>query len=145
HEEGGERRWCVATKRLDGKGGVVKKLHGIEVEWDAPEAGGRPTMRETKGSEFALPADLVLLAMGFTQPRHEGLLDGLGVEYDARGNVAVDATQRANEQVWAGGDTTTGAWLVVHAIAAGRRMAHAIDKALMGDTALPEPPPPMPR
>jgi glutamate synthase (NADPH/NADH) small chain len=146
HEEGGERRWCVATEELVGEDGRVKELRGVEVEWQAPAAGGRPEMRKKAGSEFTLPADLVLLAMGFTQPRHQGLLDDLGVEYDSRGTVVVDERQRSSvADVYAAGDAATGAWLVVHAIAGGRRLARAVDEDLMGESDLPEPPPPVQR
>jgi glutamate synthase (NADPH/NADH) small chain len=146
HEEGGTRRWCVATKSLEGEDGRVQRLNGIEVEWIPDPDGGRPTMQEKPGSEFELKADLVLLAMGFTQPDHNGLLDSLGVEYDARGNVLVGERQATSVPgIWAGGDTATGAWLVVHAVAAGRRMARAVDEALTGESVLPEPPPPVSR
>lgn len=135
HDEGGERRWNVLTKSFEGKDGVVSKVNCIEVEWQGPK------FTEKAGSEFVVEADLVLLAMGFVKPVHNGLLDELGVAYDARGNVIADAQQRTNVKgVYVGGDTNTGAWLVVHSIAAGRRMACTVDVDLMGSTSLPVPP-----
>jgi glutamate synthase (NADPH/NADH) small chain len=96
-------------------------------------------MTPISGSEFEIQADLVLVAMGFVRPVHDGLLDSLGVEYDARGNVKVNAEMMTSESgVFAAGDANTGALLVVGAIAAGRRMARRIDRYLMGETSLPE-------
>ncbi len=135
HEEGGERQWAVMSKKFEGENGTVTKVHCVKVEW----IDGAP--KTIEGSDFILEADLVLLAMGFVKPVHNGLLDDLGVEYDARGNVIADEEQRTNvEHIYVGGDTNTGAWLVVHSIAAGRRIAAVIDKDLMGETALPMPP-----
>jgi glutamate synthase (NADPH/NADH) small chain len=96
-----------------------------------------------EGSEFSMDCDLVLLSMGFTQPEHAGLLDSLGVDYDARGNVEAGADLATGvDGVWAAGDAQTGAWLVVRAIAAGRRMARSVDAALLGATSLPDTLPP---
>ncbi len=135
HEEGGERRWSIMSQKFEGENGIVKKIHCVEVEWT--DKGPKPVA----GTEFVLEADLVLLAMGFVKPVHNGLLDALGVEYDARGNVIADEEQRTSvDGVYVGGDTNTGAWLVVHSIAAGRRMAATVDKDLMDETALPVPP-----
>ncbi len=135
HEEGGERRWSVMTKKFEGENGVLKKLHCIEVEFKDGK------LCEKEGTDFVLEADLALLAMGFVQPVHNGLLDSLGVEYDVRGNVIADDKQHTSvEGIYVGGDTNTGAWLVVHSIAAGRRIACTVDRDLMGSTVLPEPP-----
>lgn len=135
HEEGGERRWNILTKKFEGENGKVRRVNCVEVEWQGRE------FKEVKGSEFVVNAELVLLAMGFVQPVHEGLLDALGVAYDPRGNVIADAQQRTSVgNVYVGGDTNTGAWLVVHSIAAGRRIARTVDIDLMGSTELPEPP-----
>ena len=113
----------------------MRRVNCVEVEWQGRE------FKEVKGSEFVVNAELVLLAMGFVQPVHEGLLDALGVAYDPRGNVIADAQQRTSVgNVYVGGDTNTGAWLVVHSIAAGRRIARTVDIDLMGSTELPEPP-----
>ncbi|MFH1136136.1 MAG: glutamate synthase subunit beta [Pseudomonadota bacterium] len=138
HEEGGERRWCVATSSFQGRGGRVARLEGHEVRW-FQDAAGRMMMEKIEGSEFEMDAQLVLLAMGFTQPVHEGLLDNLGLEYDARGNVRVDDNMMTSiPKVFAAGDSVSGAWLVVRAIAAGRGMARRVDEFLMGESALPD-------
>ena len=95
-------------------------------------------MNEIPGSEFTIKAEAVLLAMGFLQPQHDGLLDALGVEYDPRGNVAADGTMKTNlDKVFACGDMQRGQSLVVHAIASGRRCARQIDIFLMGSSRLP--------
>ena len=96
-------------------------------------------MKPIPGSEFEIEADLILLAMGFVRPVHEGLLDSLGIEYDPRGNVKTNVDMMTNiDGMFAAGDINTGAWLVVGAIAAGRRMARRVDLYLMGETSLPE-------
>jgi glutamate synthase (NADPH/NADH) small chain len=138
HEEGGARDWSVNTSQFRGENGWVKAMECVRLEWGkSPE--GRPVMNAIAGSEFELPADLVLLAMGFVNPIHQGLLDSLGVEYDTRGNVKADANMMTNiPGVFTAGDANTGAWLVVGAIAAGRRMARRVDQYLMGNTSLPE-------
>ena len=139
HEEGGDRDYNVLTKRFvdDGKGNVVR-LDCVRIEWVPAEGGGRPDMREVPGSEFSIDADLVLLAMGFLHPQHDGLLDSLGVEYDSRGNVKTDVMLKSNiGKVFACGDIQRGQSLIVHAIASGRTCARAIDLFLMGDSNLP--------
>ena len=139
HEEGGDRDYNVLTKRFvdDGKGNVVR-LDCVRIEWVPAEDGGRPDMREVPGSEFSIDADLVLLAMGFLHPQHDGLLDSLGVEYDSRGNVKTDVMLKSNiGKVFACGDMQRGQSLIVHAIASGRTCARAIDLVLMGDSNLP--------
>ncbi|MDR0413410.1 MAG: glutamate synthase subunit beta [Dysgonamonadaceae bacterium] len=125
HKEGCERRWSLATKRFTGEQGQVTGVEVQEVEWtQSPE--GRFTMKEIKAPEI-IPADLVLLSMGFTQPVHEGLLDCLGVQYDARGNVEAVAPNRSSVGgVFVAGDVTSGASLVVRAIDSGRKAAKAI-------------------
>ena len=96
-------------------------------------------MTEVAGSEFDLPADLVLLAMGSVNPVHEGMLDGLGAAYDDRGNVAADTENyhTSIDKVFAAGDMRRGQSLVVWAIREGRQCARAIDEYLMGETNLP--------
>ena len=133
HEEGAERDWSVLTKRVVGEGGEVTGLECVRVEW---RDGG---MEEIAGSEFTIPADLILLAMGFTGPRKAGLLDQAGVEYDARGNVAADTDSYATSEpnVFACGDMRRGQSLIVWAIREGRQAARAVDEALMGFTELP--------
>jgi len=139
HEEGGDRDFNVLTKRFVDEGnGNVKRLECARVEWVKDEETGRFNMNEVPGSEFTLEADAVFLAMGFLHPQHEGLLDSLGVEYDARGNVAADGSMKTNlDKVFACGDMQRGQSLVVHAIASGRRTARMIDIFLTGDSRLP--------
>jgi len=116
----------------------VKRLDCVRIEWVPAKGGGRPDMREVPGSEFSLDADLVLLAMGFLHPQHDGLLDNLGVDYDPRGNVKTDVMLKSTvDKVFACGDMQRGQSLVVHAIASGRTCARAIDLFLMGDSNLP--------
>ena len=132
HEEGCRRRWCVLTKRLTGVGIRVNKLHGCEVEWT--RRAGEWRMKELPGTDFSLRVDLVLLAMGFLHVEHGGLIDALGLPLDPRGNVVVDDHGRTPVPgVFAAGDTSRGASLVVHAIAAGRRAAEGIDRWLRGE------------
>lgn len=130
HEEGCIRRWCLTSNKFIGENGQLTGVEVEEVEWVNNPEGGRPIMKKT-GKIEVIKAELVLLAMGFTQPVHTGLLDELGVEYDARGNVKTDANQQSSvKKVFAAGDVNTGASLVVRAIAAGRKAAAAIDAYL---------------
>lgn len=133
HEEGVERDWSVLTKRVIGENGDVAGLECVRIEWD-----GR-SFNEVPGSEFTLPADLILLAMGFVGPQRRGLLDRAGVELDARGNVAADTERYATSEahVFACGDMRRGQSLVVWAIREGRQAARAVDEALMGTSELP--------
>ncbi|MEW6267470.1 MAG: glutamate synthase subunit beta [Thermodesulfobacteriota bacterium] len=140
HEEGGERRWCVATTEFSGEGGRVRRLHGNEVQWRRDDQG-RMSPIEMPGTDFTMDVDLVFLAMGFVQPEHDGLLDDLGVDYDPRGNVKVEPDMMTSRpKVFAAGDVATGAWLVARAIAAGRRLARQVDIYLTGDSTLPDAP-----
>lgn len=131
HKEGCERRWNLATKRFIGKDGQLTGVEVAEVEWHvSPE--GKMEMKETGKTEI-IPADLVLLSMGFTQPIHEGLLDDLGVQYDARGNVqAMKSNQSSVANVFVAGDVTLGASLVVRAMDSGRKAAKVIGEFLKG-------------
>jgi glutamate synthase (NADPH/NADH) small chain len=132
HEEGGQRRWGVLTKGFEGKDGRVTALRAVEVEWVMPgNNGGPPQMREIPGSEFVQPADLVLLAMGFTGPVWNGLLTDLGVAATERGAVQRDRNYMTSQRgIFVAGDMTRGASLVVWAIAEGREAATAIDRYL---------------
>ena len=127
-EEGCQRRWSALTKVLHGKNGQVHELAGVEVNWTTGARG--PKMQELPGTEFTLPADLVLIAMGFLHVVHPGLVEDFGLELDRRGNVVVEHWMTNQEGVFAGGDTVRGASLVVHAINMGRLMAAAADKWL---------------
>jgi glutamate synthase (NADPH/NADH) small chain len=137
HEEGGIRDYNILTKSFSGSNGHVEKLHGVRVDWIAGD-DGRPQMHEVPGSEFELETDLVLLAMGFLHPEHEGMLEQLGVELDGRGNVKVDENKMTSvPKVFAGGDMVRGQSLVVWAIAEGRDVARGVDQYLMSRTSLP--------
>ncbi len=139
HEEGCARDWSVATESFSADGnGRVAALNGVRLEWRTG-ADGRPRMEKVAGSEFALKADLVLLAMGFVHPVHAGMLDALGVARDGRGNVAANEEAYATsvDGVFAAGDMRRGQSLVVWAIREGRQCARAIDERLMGTTDLP--------
>jgi glutamate synthase (NADPH/NADH) small chain len=138
HEEGCERVFSVNTEAfLDDGDGNVRALRAHEVEL----VDGRFTKIE--GSEFELECELVLLAMGFVGPQREGLLDGLGVTIDPRGNVARDDSYATNvDKVFVAGDMGRGQSLIVWAIAEGRSCASAVDAFLMGETSLPAPIPP---
>ena len=130
HEEGAERDFAVNTVEFTGDGGTVKKLRCVRVD-------GK--FQPIPGTEFDLKADLVLLAMGFVSPVHEGMIHQLGVKLDNRGNVAADTLQYKSsvEKVFACGDMRRGQSLVVWAIREGRQCARSIDLHLMGETILP--------
>ncbi len=123
HEEGGERRYSVMTTHFEGEDGRVTHLHGHEV-------GGPPSFDKIEGSEFTIPADLVLLAMGFLHAEHEGLLEQLGATLDQRGNIVDSDWQTSVPGVFAAGDARRGQSLVVWAIAEGRQAAAACDRYL---------------
>lgn len=137
HEEGCERDWSVATKQFIGQDGQVTALQLVRLAWRDDK--GRQVMAEVPGSEFELKAGLVLLAMGFVHPVHEGLLRDLGVALDERGNVAASTTdyQTSVNKVFAAGDMRRGQSLVVWAIREGRQCARAVDEYLMGNSELP--------
>ncbi len=137
-EEGGDRDYSILTKRFSGRNGKLEKLHAVRLRWGPPDESGRPTMNEVPGTEFALDADLVLLALGFVHPEAGGLLEALGVELDGRGNVRTDENMTTSVPgVFAAGDMSRGQSLVVWAMAEGREAARGIDKYLMGRTSLP--------
>jgi glutamate synthase (NADPH/NADH) small chain len=133
HEEGANRDWSVATKSFIGENGKVKALRAARLQWQSGK------MSEVPGSEFEMPADLVLLAMGFLGPAQKGLLEALGVEKDARSNVKADTEtyQTSVAKVFAAGDMRRGQSLVVWAIREGRQCARAVDEFLMGSSDLP--------
>ena len=135
HEEGVQRDWSIATKDFIGENGRVKALRAIRLEWKDGK------MIEIQGSEFRMPADLVLLAMGFVSPV-QAILDAFGVQKDARGNAKA-TTDGAGcyatsvPKVFAAGDMRRGQSLVVWAIREGRQCARAVDEFLMGHSQLP--------
>jgi glutamate synthase (NADPH/NADH) small chain len=129
-EEGCDRRWSTLTKALTGMEGRVTHLHSCVVAWVAGPNGWQ--MQEIAGTDLTLPADLVLIAMGFVHVAHAGLVADLGVKLDGRGNVAVDRWMSDVPGVFAAGDTVKGASLVVHAINHGRLCAAVCDGWLRG-------------
>ena len=139
HEEGGVREYAINTERFaDDGAGRVAALHTHRVE--QVFANGRMSFEKIPGTEREYPADLVLLALGFTGPERSPLLEQLGVELDGRGNVARDDSWSANVPgVFVAGDMGRGQSLIVRAIAEGRSAAAAADEYLMGDTLLPSP------
>ncbi|MBI4459683.1 MAG: glutamate synthase subunit beta, partial [Acidobacteria bacterium] len=138
HEEGGQRQWSISTKKFTGENGRVKTLHAVRLDWSAADGNGRRTMQEIPGSEFEIEADLVLLALGFLHPRHDGLVEQLGLKLDPRGNIAVNENFMGSVPgVFAAGDARRGQSLVVWALAEGRKAARAVDLYLMGRTCLP--------
>lgn len=132
HEEGGAREWSVLTTHFSGdSAGNVEKLHAVRV-------GPKPELVRVPDSEFFLETDLVLIAIGFSGPVRNGLLEQLALEFDYRGNLKTDAAFMTSvEGVFAAGDARRGQSLVVWAIAEGRRAAHHIDRYLMGASSLP--------
>jgi glutamate synthase (NADPH/NADH) small chain len=138
HEEGGEREFAVLTKRFLGSEGRLTGLEAVRVRFGPPDGTGRPVMEEIPGSEFQIPADLVLLAMGFVHPVHEHLLEKLGVKLDGRGNVEADTRRFATSEpgIFAAGDCRRGQSLVVWAIWEGREAARQVDRYLMGRSML---------
>ncbi|MGP0029951.1 MAG: glutamate synthase subunit beta [Acidimicrobiales bacterium] len=139
HEEGGQRLFSVTTTEfLDDGQGAVRALRGHEVETRMD--GGRPVFEPVPGTEFELPCELVLLAMGFVGTERHGVVDELGLALDQRGAVAADPAWATNvEGVFVCGDQTRGQSLIVWAIAEGRSAAAAVDRWLMGETSLPAP------
>jgi glutamate synthase (NADPH/NADH) small chain len=142
HEEGVARDWAVNTKAFmdDGKGNV-RALLCVRVEWKKDQDTGQTRMVEVAGSEFEIPADLVLFAMGFVSPVAT-ILEAFGVERDARGNARATTegatSYKTNvDKVFAAGDMRRGQSLVVWAIREGRQCARAVDEYLMGTSVLP--------
>jgi len=129
-EEGAKRDFAVLTQKFSGENGQVKKLHCVHVD---------AKFQPVPGTEFEIEADLVLLAMGFVHPVHEGMLKSLDVALDQRGNVSADTNAYVTSvpKVFTAGDMRRGQSLVVWAIREGRQCAHAVDKFLMGSTTLP--------
>jgi glutamate synthase (NADPH/NADH) small chain len=135
HEEGVNRDWAIVTREFTGEGGKVKALKAVRLQWKDGKTS------EIPGSEFALPADLVLLAMGFVSPV-QSMLDAFGVEKDGRGNARATTDgsgcyATSAPKVFAAGDMRRGQSLVVWAIREGRQCARAVDEFLMGASELP--------
>ena len=135
HEEGANRDWAISTKEFVGENGKVKSLKAVRVEWKDGK------MVEIAGSEFTMPADLVLLAMGFVSPV-QSMLESFGVEKDPRGNAKATTDgdgcyTTSAPKIFAAGDIRRGQSLVVWAIREGRQCARAVDEFLMGSSELP--------
>jgi len=127
HEEGGIREWSVSTKKFSGRNGEVKKLLCSRVT------------QERADREFEIEANLVILALGFLHPEHNGLVKDLGLELDTKGNVKTDENYMTKVPgVFSAGDMHRGQSLVVWAISEGRKASHCIDKYLMGESYLPK-------
>jgi glutamate synthase (NADPH/NADH) small chain len=139
HEEGGERLYSIATQKFSGDAnGCVTALHASKVEMTTKD--GRPAFAPVPDSDFEIKADLVLLAMGFTGPEKNGMLDKLGVKMTERGNVWRDERWMTSVPgVFTAGDMQRGQSLIVWAIAEGRSAARAVDEYLMGRSALSAP------
>ena len=138
HEEGAIRDWSVTTKKFEVEDGKVVSLIIKRVDWAQNNDGGVDLI-EVEGTEERLPADLVLLAMGFVHPTHQGMVADLGVALDDRGNVKANTIeyQTSMPGVFCAGDMRRGLSLVVWAIREGRQCAHAVDQFLMGRSNLP--------
>jgi glutamate synthase (NADPH) small chain len=130
HQEGAKRAFAVLTQRISGEKGKVKSLHCVHVD---------NKMQPIVGSEFEIKANLVLLAMGFLHPVHEGLLKGLGIELDQRGNAkaATSDYQTSVAKAFAAGHMRRGQSLVVWATREGRQCAYMVDRFLTGSSTLP--------
>jgi glutamate synthase (NADPH/NADH) small chain len=138
HEEGGVREYAISTTRFVGEGGRVVALETVHVEMKPVD--GRVQFAPVPGSAQTYPADLVLLAMGFTGPERKGMLEELGVALDRMGNVQTDAARRTSHpKIYAAGDMARGQSLIVWAIAEGRHVARTIDQDLAGESHLPAP------
>jgi len=138
HDEGCQRDWAITTQSLQGAHGKVKQLVAARVQWQRDASTGQIIMTEVENSGFTLPADLVLLAMGFVAPV-QTVLDAFGVDRDARGNVRAntDDYRTSVDKVFAAGDMRRGQSLIVWAIREGRQCARAVDAYLMGESVLP--------
>jgi glutamate synthase (NADPH) small chain len=139
HEEGGSREFAVATREFSGENGRVTTLHGARYEL-VPTDSGRPKLAEKPGTDFEMPVDLVLLAIGFSGPDSGDVISQLELNMSERGTIAVDERHQTSKPgVFSAGDASRGQSLIVWAIAEGRQVAHHVDEYLMGETILPRP------
>ena len=130
HLEGCTRRWSVNSKAFEGVDGKLVGLTVSQVEWKKDE-NGKFNMHEIPGTQVQLDADIILLALGFVHPVHEGLVQELKVELDERGNIRTNENaQTSNAKIFCCGDAATGASLVVRAIDSGRETAESIHNYL---------------
>jgi glutamate synthase (NADPH/NADH) small chain len=126
-DEGGERRFGKQVVSLEGEGGKITRAHCREVEGSSSR-----DLRVIPDSEFTVPADLVLVAIGFSHPEHEGLVTDLDLELDQRGNIKAGAFATSMPGVFTAGDSRIGQSLIVNAIADGRRCARIVERYLAG-------------
>ena len=139
HDEGCERQWAIATKEfLSHDNGNLRALKIVDLEWKFSDDQRPSRFVEIAGTEREIPCELVVLAMSFVHPQHDGLLDETGVEYDERGNVKASekAYQTNIPKVFTAGDMRRGQSLVVWAISEGRECARKVDEFLMGSSLL---------
>jgi len=138
HEEGADRDWSITTKNIQTQNNRLSGLELQKVEWQK-DSNGKMSIVEVPKSEQLVEADLVLLAMGFLHPRHEGLIKLLGIDLDNNGNVMANTLDYKTSipGIFSAGDMRRGQSLVVWAIREGRQCARAVDQYLMGDTVLP--------
>lgn len=138
HQEGCQREWSILTKGFTGENGQVTSLQTINVEFVHSGKSDRPQMLEIPGTEKEWPADLVLLALGFTGPEPNGLISQLGLDLDARGNILTDENYQTSQAgIFSAGDSRRGQSLIVWAISEGREAAQAVDEYLMKKSLLP--------
>jgi len=131
HREGCERHWSIMTKSFEGQNGKVIGANVAFVEWETDILGKPLKMKEIQGSDFFIPADLVLIAMGFTGPSKNGLLADIGIHFSEKGNIVVDENNMTSEKgYFAAGDIVSGASLVVRAMASARKTAENINEYL---------------
>lgn len=138
HEEGCERMFAISTKEFIGENGRLTHLKTVGIQLAPNPSGGPPKIEEVPGTEKTWPADLVLLALGFTGPETDGIVTQFGCELDARGNVKTDPHYATTTPgVFAAGDARRGQSLIVWAISEGRETARCVDRYLMGHSLLP--------
>lgn len=139
HEEGASRDFSVTTKNFTGTGSSVSEMEIVKVEWENCN-DGKMRMNELGTTRNSIPADLVLLAMGFIHPVHDGIIKDLSIDLDSSGNVKAntDNYKTSNNKVFVAGDMRRGQSLVVWAIREGRQCARSVDEFLMGNTSLPK-------
>ena len=137
HEEGADRHWQILTKAFLGSSGQVEQLRTVEAAFVKGD-DGRSRLQEIEGTERLWQADLVVLAIGYTGPQTNGMVEQLGLDLDARGNFKTDGHyQTSRPGFFAAGDARRGQSLVVWAISEGREAARAVDAHLSGFIALP--------
>jgi glutamate synthase (NADPH/NADH) small chain len=139
HEEGADRKWAITTKEfIADESGNLQALKIVDLEWKLLGDGRPAQFVEIAGSERTIPCQLALLAMGFLHPQHEGLINGMGIELDERGNVkATDKNYQTNiQKIFAAGDVRRGQSLVVWAINEGRECAENVHDYLIGSKSL---------